>query len=418
VWHPYSPPDIEHIDTVVRAQGSLLYLEDGKKVIDAIGSWWTSLFGHCYPPLVKALSEQAHTLDHVLFADVQHHPAITLANKLLSLLGDGKIIFSDNGSTAVETALKLSIQWQKISGHHQRTQFAAFVEGYHGDTIGAMSLQGDQSPFCRPYGPLLRPIIQIPFVDTWEHDSSIEEREEAALNAIDCLLERHGKTIASFIFEPLIQGTAGMKMCRQRYLKAVCQKMQERGILLIADEVMTGLGRTGSFLGSEKAGVHPDLICLSKSLAGGMLPLAVTFVKDAIVQDFVGAGEHGILFHGHTFAANPIACRVAEETIDILCNNQHLFSKFQERYTPYLKIARKLPLLQRARALGVVFAVDIAVKSQYGSPFSKQLRKTFWDQGVLARPLGSTVYFLPAYTISDDELECVFATLWKIVEEL
>jgi len=232
---------------VKRALGSQLELHDGKKLIDAIGSWWTSVFGHSYQPLVQALQQQAEELDHVLFGSVTHVPAQNVAHLLVDLLGPGKVIFSDNGSTAIEIGMKLACHLASLRGDKERTLFASFEGGYHGDTIGVMGLQG-RSIFTEPYLALLREGVAIPFVDTWKGDDTVEAREEMAFLKIEALLKKEGKKIIAFVFEPLIQGSSGMRMCRPAFLQRVTHLMKEYGILLLADEVMTGLGRTGPFL--------------------------------------------------------------------------------------------------------------------------------------------------------------------------
>lgn len=413
LWHPLTSAQALPPPCVKKAFGSQLELSDGTQLIDAIGSWWTSVFGHSYPPLVQALKKQAEELDHVLFGSVTHEPAQKVARLLVELLGPGKVVFSDNGSCAVEIGMKLACQLASLRGEKGRTLFASFQGGYHGDTIGVMGLQG-HSVFTEPYLTLLREGILFPFVDTWEGDTTVQEREEEALAKIDELLRKKGKEIIAFVFEPLLQGSSGMRMCRSQYLQRVAALMKEHGVLLIADEVMTGLGRTGDFFASTKAHVEWDILALSKGLAGGMLPLAVTFVRERLFQEFF---QHdAMLFHGHTFTANPIACAVAAKTLELLHHNRALFEQFEKRYEPFQKELEGSFL--KIRTLGCLWAGELSYSFAYGSPKSLELRQHFLDRGVLARPLGSVLYFFPAYTISDEELSLCFEAVRKLIPKV
>ena len=413
IWHPYTSAQATRPCSLKKAHGSILELEDGHKLIDAIGSWWTSIFGHSYPPLVEALKNQADKLDHALFGSVTHEPALRVAAQLVDLLGPGKCIFSDNGSTSVEIGMKLACQLTSLRHDKKRTLFASFQGGYHGDTIGTMSLQG-QTLFTSPYLSLLREGILFPFVDTWIDDDTVHDREEEAIKKIESILKTRGEEIIAFVFEPLVQGSSGMRICRISFLQKVALLMKSYGILLIADEVMTGFGRTGHFFATQKAKIEYDIIALSKGLSGGMLPLAVTFLKQSLFEEFLE--EDAILFHGHTFTANPLACAVAAKTIELLKESPLLFEKFEDRYAPFLDDMKKS--LIRTRTLGAIWAAELPFSLPYGSPKSLTLRQLFLEEGVLARPIGSVLYFLPAYTISEDELARCFQAVGTVLKKL
>jgi adenosylmethionine-8-amino-7-oxononanoate aminotransferase len=413
IWHPYTSAADDPPLCVKKARGSQIELSDGKKLIDAIGSWWTSVFGHSFPPLVRELQKQAEELDHALFGSVTHEPAQKVSNQLCGILGPGKVIFSDNGSTAIEIGMKLACHLAKLRKESKRTFFASFEGGYHGDTIGVMSLQGN-SLFTAPYSTLLRKGVKIPFVETWDEDETVEKREKQALIRIESILKKSGQNIIAFVFEPLLQGSSGMRICRPQFLKKVTELMTEHGILLIADEVLTGLGRTGDIFACNKANVKWDILALSKGLTGGMLPLAITFLEKEIFDEFF---QHDVtLFHGHTFTANPIACSVAAKTLELLIDYPSYFQEFEKRYQPFLQEAKKM--LVRVRTLGCMWAGELPFPLTYGSKRSLALRKLFLEQGILARPLGSVLYFLPAYTISDEELANCFYATFSIIEKI
>lgn len=412
IWHPLTTAQDTPPICVKKAFGSEIELTDGSKLIDSIGSWWTSIFGHCFPPLVQALQNQAEELDHVLFGSATHEPAQRVARLLAEALGPGKVIFSDNGSTAIEIGMKLAAHLAVLHKETERTLFASFEGGYHGDTIGAMSLQGE-GLFTKPYLSLLRKGIKIPFVDTWDDDETVEQREYQAVLEIESILKTNGKKIIAFIFEPLLQGSSGMRLCRAQFLQKVISLMKSYGILAIADEVMTGLGRTGSFLACTRAQIEWDILALSKGLAGGMLPLAITYLKQQLFDEFFK--QKAILFHGHTFTANPIACSVAAKTLELLSMHQEIFQTFERRYQSFQQDIKKW--LIRTRTLGCIWAGELPFSLPYGSQESISLRTLFLKNGVLARPLGSVLYFLPAYTISESQLNICFEAVHSIVKK-
>jgi len=264
VWHPYTQEKTAPDPLlVVSARGATLHLADGRTILDLISSWWVVTHGHAHPAIARAIGEQAARLEQVIFAGFTHPPAVELATALVALLPDGlsRIFYSDNGSTSVEVALKLALQYWRNRGE-ERDRFLAFEGGYHGDTVGAMSA-GRESGFFAAFGPLLFPVAFLPYPATWIGDGDVEAREAAALDALDRELEAHGPRTAAVIIEPLVQGAAGMRMCRPEFLAALAERLARAGVLLIFDEVMTGFGRTGTLFAHERAGVTPDLICLS-----------------------------------------------------------------------------------------------------------------------------------------------------------
>ena len=289
VWHPFTqaqtaPDPIP----IASARGIRLYAQDGREFLDMVSSWWVNIHGHAHPTIAAAIAQQAQTLEQVIFAGFTHQPAVQLARELVQRLPEGltRVFFSDNGSTAVEVALKMALQYWHNHGETQRTRFLAFEGGYHGDTVGAMSA-GKGCGFFDTYGSLLFEVGLLPFPATWDDDNEVEAREQAALARLETFIAEHGATLAGVIVEPLIQGSAGMRMCRPAFLQALSKRLREANILLIFDEVMTGFGRTGALFASLKAQVTPDIICLSKGLTAGFLPMSVTVATEAVYAAFL-----------------------------------------------------------------------------------------------------------------------------------
>ncbi len=416
LWHPIT--QVARSDAparVVRAQGSVLQLEDGRELIDAISSWWVTLHGHAEPSVAEAIGRQAQQLEQVIFANFSHSPAEELASRLSALSGLERLFFSDNGSSAVEVALKMAWQWWRNQGSERR-QLIAFEGAYHGDTFGAMAV-GDRSVFTEAFEELLFDVTRLPWPATHWGDEQVEEREEAALAALREALQT---PTAALIVEPLIQGAAGMRMVRPQFLKAVAEQVQASGALLIADEVMTGFGRTGALFACQRAGIRPDLVALSKGLTAGFLPMAVTLASERIYAGFISDSEPtATFFHGHSFTANPLGCAAALASLDLLEANPERYRDFEARHTPHLAALAQHPKVVRPRCTGTVAAFELdAGQTSYLNPIGKTVQRHCIDQGVYLRPLGNVVYLLPPLCTSTDQLERCYGALQSCLDAL
>jgi len=415
LWHPTtqvatSPPPLP----VRSARGCELALADGRRLIDAISSWWVTLHGHGEPAIAAAIAAQAQRLEQVIFANFSHEPAEQLATRLSSLTGLQRLFFSDNGSTAVEVALKIAWQWWVNQGE-PRQQLIAFAGAYHGDTFGAMAV-GERSLFTAPFEPLLFDVRRVAWPHTHWHDDAVESREQQALAELDQALET---PTAAVILEPLLQGASGMRLVRPAFVRAVAARAAASGALLIADEVMTGFGRTGALFACHKAGVQPDLMALSKGLTGGFLPMGVTMASERLYQGFLGSDPAVTFFHGHSFTANPLGCAAALASLDLLQADPERFQQFAARHIPRLEQLAQHPRVRRPRALGTVVAFDVeAGDDGYLNPVGKQIQRLCMDQGVYLRPLGNTVYLLPPLSISEAQLQQCYGALAVALDQL
>jgi len=393
-WHPYTQHGLEtSFLAVIGAEGNKLTLDDGRVVIDGISSWWATLHGHGHPKLVEAMKQQAESLDHVLFAGCTHEPAVELAEEL-AREAPGELtrtFFSDDGSTAIEVALKIALQSWVHRGEPQRKVFLALEGGYHGDTFGAMSV-GDPDPFFLPFAPLLFEARRIP----------------AELAALEAALEELDDRCAGFLLEPLIQGAAGMKMHSVEFLQGVRAATSARGVPLIADEVMTGFGRTGSLFACRKADVAPDLLCVAKGLTGGMLPLAATLATEELFELFLSENSGYALFHGHTFTAHPIGCAVALASLEVNRAEdtprrlEHIGQEIEAALIS--ELGEGSELIRDLRRTGGVVAFDLVGADEgYFTSKAPALRAEALAHGVLLRPLGEAVYALPPACTSDED---------------
>ncbi len=392
VWHPYTSlrdPDVPLV--AVAAADEFLWLADGTRVIDGISSWWTILHGHRHPVLMAALHEAARSLDHVHFAGVTHPAAVALAELLLSTAPwpGGRVFFSDNGSTAVEVALKMAYQYWCHQEEPQRTWFVGLEGGYHGDTFGAMSVSRDPLFFGR-FEPLLFRAAMVP--------PSAERLDDA--------LTRHAGKVAAVIVEPLVQGAGGMLMHSAGELGRLAAVAKQHGVLLIADEAMTGGGRTGRLWAHQAAGITPDLICAAKTLAGGVLPLAATLAAPSVVAAWDTADRSRTFFHGHSFTAHPLACAIAVANWRLLTGaHQPAPQRMELFWREALAPLRSHPRVRDVRVCGIIAAVELNLAGGYLAPVGRQLRSSCLEQGVLLRPLGSVLYAMPPYCTSDASLE-------------
>jgi adenosylmethionine-8-amino-7-oxononanoate aminotransferase len=396
VWHPYTQHATEAAPlSIARAQSSTLTLADGREVIDAISSWWACLHGHAHPRIVAAMSEQVATLDHVLFAGATHEPGVALAEQLIELAPAGltRVFYSDNGSTAVEVALKMARQVWVHAGEDQRRIFVALEGAYHGDTFGAMAV-GDPDPFFLPFGPMLFEARRVP-------------ADAAALRAV---FEELGDRCAGFLCEPLVQGAAGMRMQAPTFLREVRALCDEFGLPWIADEVMTGFGRTGALFACDVAGVAPDLLCLAKGLTGGNFPLSATLASERYYEAFLSEDRSRAFFHGHTFTGNPVGCQVGLASLAI-CREEAtparldaIGARIEARLRAGLSGDEPLENLRRT---GGIVAFDLISQggSGYLSSLQPALRQRALEQGVLLRPLGNVVYALPPSSTTGEEAD-------------
>ncbi len=409
---------------VKRGDGAFLHLEDGRRITDCISSWWVTLHGHGDREIAEAIYKQALELEQVIFAGFTHEPAMRVAEELGKVLPTKlkHVFFSDNGSTAVEVSLKMAFQfWQNI-GQTNKRKFVGFEGGYHGDTLGAMSA-GGSSVFWDQYRPLMFEIETTEFPQTWDGDPERAVKETAALKKLTQIFETQHGQIAGIIMEPLVQGAAGMHMCSENFLRQVRFLCDEYDVLLIFDEVMTGFGRTGDWFASTKADVSPDIICLSKGLTGGFLPLSLTYCTERVYQAFFDDNVEKALFHSHSYTANPIACAAALASMKKLNRDQHLFRGFEDRHRQFAtRYINPEPNNQNAkigklRFCGMIMAFDLIVDeaNHYFNATGPALRAKFLESGLLLRPLGNTIYLMPPLCMDDSTLENVYETIANVL---
>ena len=415
LWHPYTqamvaPPPLP----IVRGKGVYLYTEDGRRLLDGISSWWVNIHGHAHPRLNQALTDQARRLEHVVFAGCTHEPAVALAERLLAILPPGltRVFYSDNGSTAVEVALKLACQYWQNLDQPQRRKFITLQYAYHGDTVGAMSVSAD-SLFTRAFTPLLFEVARVDAPYCYRCPLGLSR----ATCRIDCLgsledaLRRAGDEVAAVVIEPMLQAAGGMIVWPSEFLDGVRALCTRYGTLLVADEVLTGFGRTGRMFACEHAAVSPDIICLSKALTAGYLPLAATVTTETIYQAFLSRDRAKTFFHGHSFTANPLACSVAIASLDLFRDTDVLrrVGQIESRLRSGLEPLRRQPHVGDVRVIGGVGIVELVVDGHhketggYLDGIGPRLAAAFLERGLLLRPLGNVVYFMPPYVITDDE---------------
>ena len=410
-WHPYTQHKTAQLPiAIVRGEGVLLWDENGKEYIDAIASWWVNPFGHSNPFIADAIYKQLTTLEHVLFGGFTHEPAILLAEKLIEILpkNQQKLFFSDNGSTAVEVSIKVALQYFFNKGE-KKTTIIAFENAFHGDTFAAMAASGI-SLFVEAFQGMLIDVIRIPV--------PIKGQEQNSFNALAEALKTNN--CAAFIFEPLVQGAAGMVMYEPEALDKLMQICQENKVLTIADEVMTGFGKTGKTFASDYLAKKPDMMCLSKALTGGTIPMAITTFTQEIFDAFYDDDINKALFHGHTFTANPTGCAAALASIALLQTEamQKNIVRVNKSHLNFQKHIESHPKVTTTRVLGVIFALEIqtdSAASYYGSLRNK-LYDFFIKNGIIIRPVGNIVYILPPYVISDEQLQKVYEVVEKALE--
>lgn len=402
-WHPYTAMDkyLADADPLVigSARGARLFDLDGRSYLDGNASWWTALLGHQHPRLVAALVEQATQLCHVPFAGIAHENAALLGAELAGVAPPGlsRVFFSDDGSTAVEVALKLALQYFFQNGQRQRRRFVALDGAFHGETLGVTSI-GGVAAFRRPFASVLVDAIHVPPPD--------EGGYERAFAALERCLAEEGAAIAAVILEPLVQGAGGMRFYDACYLRSVRELTRQAGVLLVLDEVFTGYGRTGPMWAGEHAGISPDVLCSAKGFSGGLLPMAVTLVTEALFDGFRGGPERAFLY-GHTFCGNPLGARVALEVLRVYREESILAGIPQRaaRIAAAFRALAELPGVARVRSLGMVGALDLEGPGGYFGELGWRVHDEARRRGAILRPLGNTVYVTPALNIAIPELD-------------
>jgi adenosylmethionine-8-amino-7-oxononanoate aminotransferase len=422
VWHPYTQMKSSEAPLpVVAGEGAWLVLADGRRVLDGISSWWVNLHGHAEPRIARAVAEQAARLEQVVFAGCTHEPAARLAAALAARAPGGRtalprVFFSDDGSTAVEVAMKMAVQGWRQRGRPGRTLFVALEHAYHGDTFGAMAA-GGQAVFHGAFAPLLCEVRRVPV------PAAAGDVERCAA-ALETLLEREGARVAAVLVEPIVQAAGGMRIHPPEFLRAVRAAATRHDTFLIADEIFTGFGRTGALFACERAAVVPDLLCLSKGLTGGFLPLAATLASEAVYAAFLDDDRSRAFFHGHSYTANPIACAAALESLALLDEPRGLerVAGLERLFARRLARLEGRPGIGAVRGLGGLAAVELAAPPErrggYLDPRGPRLARRMLERGVLLRPLGDVVYFLPPYCVTDAECEAVFDALEAALEGL
>jgi len=411
IWHPFTQVGSHQPVVLKGAKGIYLHTDDGRKIIDAISSWWVNIHGHSNEVIAAALAKQAAELEHVIFAGFTHEPAIQLTKNLLSVLppSQQKVFFSDNGSTAVEVAVKMALQFWYNQGTPRR-KIIAIRGAYHGDTFGAMSV-AERNIFSRPFNELLFETHFIDFPNS--------QNETEVINAFHALIDQHD--VAAFIFEPIIQGAAGMRMYSPAVLDQLISSAQKAGVICIADEVFTGFYRTGKFFASDFLSNKPDIFCLSKGITGGALPLGVTTCTNRIFSAFHSDDIYKTFFHGHSFTANPLACAAANASFELLtaevCVEQ--INRITAHQRSFVESMRSHPSLQDARSMGTIAAIELASgeKTSYANSLRKKIYSWFMNEGILLRPLGNVIYTVPAYITTEEELSFIHNKIREFLEK-
>jgi adenosylmethionine-8-amino-7-oxononanoate aminotransferase len=406
IWHPFTPLiDGQDPLLVKSASGVNLFLNDGRKIIDAVSSWWVNIHGHSNLHIAEAIANQARQLEHVIFAGFTHEPAIRLSENLLSILPDNqsKIFFSDNGSTAVEVAIKMAVQYWHNQGIKKR-KIIALEGAYHGDTFGSMSV-GGRSLFTDPFSGFL---FDVEFIDFPTADN-----EEHIFDNFQKLVQNGN--VAAFIFEPLVQGAAGMRMYKESILDRLIAFARAQGVVCIADEVFTGFGRTGKIFASDYLTHKADVIAISKGITGGTLPLGVTSCSEKILEPFKTPDFAKTFFHGHSYTANPLACAAANASFELLmqtsCQMQIEMISHQHRKQVLKWSGNKK--LSDVRSRGTILALELrsSEETSYSNDLRKKIYPHFLSKGILLRPLGNVIYVLPPYVITESELNFIYETI-------
>ena len=428
LWYPYTQAKTAPEPLKVKAaQGVWLELEADDssseaipdRILDCISSWWVNLHGHAHPKIAEAIYQQAKQLEHVIFAGFTHDPAEQLAEQLVCRLPSNltRVFYSDNGSTAVEVALKMAYQYWTNQGQ-PRSTFLAFEGAYHGDTFGAMAV-GARSLFSSAFAPLLFDVEFVPYPIAHSDDAITTATEQSILNTIEKQLMQYPDRYAGIIIEPLVQGSYGMRMGRSEFLQQLQQLAHKYNTLLLFDEVMTGFGRTGDWFACRKANVNPDIICLSKGITGGFLPLAATVCSEAIYNAFYSDNPLQTLYHGHSYAANPLGCAAGLASLALMVEHEPIFQQMEAKHREHLAALMDHPRLTNVRVTGTIAAMDLVTDQPgYLNQLAIDIRKRAIALGLLLRPLGNVLYLMPPYCITDDELAFVYRGIRTILNEI
>ena len=437
LWHPCTQmrehPHTLPLVPIARGEGAWLIGQDGRRYLDAVSSWWTNLFGHAEPRIGAAIARQAGQLEQVILAGFSHPPAVELAERLLALAPRqagrpplAKVFYADNGSAGVEVALKMAFHWFVNRGESRRTRFIALENGYHGETLGALAV-GDIPLYRRIYAPLLAEALFTPSPDAWNAEPG-ESDEACALRAADALadlLERHPGEVCALILEPRVQCAGGMRMHHTAYLRRARELCDAHGVFLIADEIAVGFGRTGTLFASEQSGVMPDLLCLSKGLTGGFLPLAAVLATQVIYDGFLDDSRERAFLHSHSYTGNPLACAAALASLDIFASDGVIA---RNQITAQRMAALAAPLaahrhVAQVRQAGMILAIELCRDGDRARPFESGLRvglhayRAALERGVLLRPLGDVLYWMPPYCVDEEQLDLLARTTAAAIEE-
>ena len=425
LWHPCTQMR-EHPDTlpllpVERGEGAWLIGRDGRRYLDAISSWWTNIHGHAEPRIAEAIARQARTLEHVILAAVSHAPAVELAERLLAIAPRepgraplAKVFYADNGSAGVEVALKMTFHWFRNRGIDGRTKFVALANGYHGETLGALAV-GDIPLYRRVYAPLLAEALFAPSPDAYPcaAGETPAQRADRAADALAALLQAHAGEVCSLILEPLVQCAGGMRMHHPQYLRRVRELCDRHGVFLIADEIAVGFGRTGTLFACEQAGIQPDLMCVSKGLTGGALPLAAVLATQALYDGFLDDSRERAFLHSHSYTGNPLACAAALASLaifeqdEVLARNRVTAQGMAER----ARAIGAQPHVADVRQTGMIVAFELTRDGDKATPFDPARRtglrayRAALERGVLLRPLGDVLYWMPPYCVDEAALD-------------
>jgi adenosylmethionine-8-amino-7-oxononanoate aminotransferase len=421
VWHPCTQMKAHEtlpLVPIARGEGAWLYDFDGHRYLDAVSSWWVNLFGHANPRINAALTAQLGELGHVMLAGFTHRPVVLLSERLAVLApsGLGHAFFGSDGASATEIALKMAFHYWKNRGHPRKTGFVSLAGGYHGETLGALAVT-DVPIFRDAYAPLLNRNAIVPSPDARGAATGESARDVAlrAAGALEAHLAAHHASIAALIVEPLVQGAAGMAMYDPHYLVRARELCTQHDVLLIADEIMTGFGRTGTFFACEQAGIVPDLICLSKGITGGYLPLSCVMVTDAVFDAFYADDVARGFLHSHSYTGNALACRAALAVLDIFRDDDVIKANRAKakRWTALAAPLAAHPAVRNFRQRGMIWAFEVDTER---SDFARWCFAEGLARELMLRPIGRTVYFMPPYVATDDEFALLVTRTYAIID--
>lgn len=420
-WHPFTQHGSEpQAPVIMRGSGASLFDENNREIIDCISSWWTCTHGHCHPELTKALKNQVDDLDHVIFSGFTHPPAIQLAETIIQKLDNdlNRVFYADSGSMAVEIALKMAIQLSQNRNQTKRKTLIAFDRGYHGETFGAMAV-GKKSGYFKPFENMLIDVKFMPFPSTWENDVDAEQKEKDAFAEYQNYLDNHHDEIIGVIVEPLMQGAGGIRFCKPSFIRDITRTAQEKEITVIFDEIAVGFGRTGTMFAHQQCNVTPDIMCVSKGLTGGMLPLSLTITSEKIFQEFVDADYDRAFAHSNSFTGNPLACALAVRAIE-LYDEENTFEKIKNIENAHRQFAQKLQTIDtihQVRINGTILAFNLKQGGGYKSGISEEMRFYFLREGFNIRPIGDAIYLMPPYCITEKQLQATYDVLLNGIEK-